>query len=66
VGSTVLINGKNLIGTTEVSFNGVSASFQVLNTQFVSATVPAGATTGPVTVTNAGGEATSTQLFTVN
>jgi large repetitive protein len=66
VGSTVLINGKNFIGTTAVSFNGVSASFRALNTQFVSATVPASATTGPVTVTNAGGKATSTQTFTVN
>jgi uncharacterized repeat protein (TIGR03803 family) len=66
VGSTVLINGHNFIGTTAVSFNGVSAPFQVLNTQFVSATVPAGASTGPVTVTNAGGKATSTQTFTVN
>jgi uncharacterized repeat protein (TIGR03803 family) len=66
VGSTVLINGHNFIGTTAVSFNGVIASFQVLNTQFVSATVPAGATTGPVTVTNAGGKAASTQTFTVN
>jgi uncharacterized repeat protein (TIGR03803 family) len=66
VGSTVLINGHNLIGTTAVSFNGVSASFQVLNTQFVSATVPAGATTGPIKVTNLGGTATSTQSFNVN
>jgi uncharacterized repeat protein (TIGR03803 family) len=66
VGSTVLINGNNFIGTTAVRFNGVSASFQVLNTQFVSATVPSGATTGPVTVTNAGGKATSTQTFTAN
>jgi hypothetical protein len=66
VGSTVLINGNNFIGTTVVSFNGVSASFQVLNTRFVGATVPAGATTGPVTVTNAGGKAASTQTFTVN
>jgi len=66
VGSTVLINGHNFIGTTAVSFNGVSASFQVLNTQFVSATVPAGATTGPIEVTNLGGTATSTQSFSVN
>jgi len=66
VGSTVLINGKNFVSTTAVSFNGVNASFQVLNTQFVSATIPAGATTGPVTVTNAGGKATSTQTFTIN
>jgi len=66
VGSKVLINGHNFVGTTAVSFNGVSASFQVLNTQFVSATVPAGATTGPVIITNAGGKATSAQTFTVN
>jgi uncharacterized repeat protein (TIGR03803 family) len=66
VGSSVLVNGHNLIGTTAVSFNGVSAAFQVLNSQFVSATVPAGAITGPVTVTNAGGKATSPQTFTVN
>jgi uncharacterized repeat protein (TIGR03803 family) len=65
-GSTVLINGHNFIGTTAVGFNGVSASFQVLNTQFVGATVPAGATTGPITVTNLGGTATSTQSFNVN
>ena len=66
VGSTVLINGHNFVGTAAVSFNGVSSSFRVLNTQFLSATVPAGATTGPVTVTNAGGKATSAQSFTVN
>ena len=65
-GSTVLINGHNFIGTTAVSFNGVSASFQVLNTQFVSATVPAGAITGPIEVTNLGGTATSAQSFNVN
>ena len=66
VGTTVLINGHNFIGTTAVSFNGVAASFQVLNTQFVSATVAAGATTGPIEVTNLGGTATSTQSFNVD
>jgi uncharacterized repeat protein (TIGR03803 family) len=65
VGSTVLINGHNFIGTTAVSFNGVSASLQVLNTQFVSSTVPAGATTGAVTITTAGGTAISSQTFTI-
>ena len=66
VGSTVLINGTNFVGTSAVSFNGVSASFQVLNSQFVSATVPVGATTGPIELTNSGGTATSTQSFNVN
>jgi hypothetical protein len=65
VSSTVLINGNNFVGATGVSFNGVSASFKVLNIHFISATVPVGATSGPVTVTTGGGSATSTQLFTV-
>ena len=66
VGSTVLINGTNFIGTSAVSFNGITAAFQVLNSQFISATVPVGATTGPIKVTNLGGTATSTQSFNVN
>jgi uncharacterized repeat protein (TIGR03803 family) len=66
VGSVVTIRGNNFVGTTAVTFNGVSASFQVLNRQFISATVPAGATTGPIKVTNLGGTTTSKQSFTVN
>jgi uncharacterized repeat protein (TIGR03803 family) len=66
VGSTVLINGNDFVGATAVSFNGAGASFRVLNTHFISATVPAGATSGPVTVTNGGGSVTSTQSFMVN
>jgi uncharacterized repeat protein (TIGR03803 family) len=65
VGSTVLINGNHFIGATGVSFNGASAVFTVLNTHFISATVPTGATTGPITVSTAGGASTSTQVFTV-
>jgi large repetitive protein len=66
VGSTVLMNGANFIGTSAVSFNGITAAFQVLNSQFISATVPVGATTGPIKVTNLGGTATSTPSFQVN
>jgi uncharacterized repeat protein (TIGR03803 family) len=66
VGSVVTIRGNNFVGTTAVTFNGVSASFQVLNRQFISATVPAGAATGPIKVTNLGGTTTSTRSFTVN
>jgi uncharacterized repeat protein (TIGR03803 family) len=65
VGSTVMIRGDHLIGTTAVDFNGVSAAFKVLNVHFIAATVPAGATSGSITVTNAGGTAASTQNFTV-
>ncbi len=66
VGSTMLMSGHNFIGTTAVSFNGISTSFEVLNTQFIRATVPTGATTGPIKVTNLGGTATSKQSFNVN
>lgn len=64
-GTKVLIRGSHFIGTKEVTFNGASASFTVLNTQFISATVPAGATTGPVAVTNEAGTTVSTIHFTV-
>ena len=65
VGSTVTIRGHHFIGTTSVSFNGVSARFKVLNTEFISTVVPNGATSGPITVTNAGGTTTTTKSFTV-
>jgi len=65
VGSKVLIRGNNFIGATAVTFNGVSAAFQVLNVQFISATVPTGAGTGPIEVTNAGGTAATVKSFVV-
>jgi hypothetical protein len=64
-GTKVLIRGSHFIGTTAVTFNGVSATFTVLNTEFMSATVPVGATTGPIAVTNAAGTTVSTAHFTV-
>jgi uncharacterized repeat protein (TIGR03803 family) len=61
VGSVIQILGTGLTGTTAVSFNGVPASsFKVVRDTFIKATVPAGATTGPVTVT------TPTRTFTSN
>jgi uncharacterized repeat protein (TIGR03803 family) len=65
VGSTVMIRGNHLIGATSVSFNGVSASFKVLNREFISTVVPNGATSGPITVTNAGGTTASSKSFVV-
>jgi uncharacterized repeat protein (TIGR03803 family) len=57
VGSQVMIHGSHFVGTTAVRFNGASATFQVLNTGNILATVPSGATTGPIAVTNPGGSA---------
>jgi len=66
VNSQVTIRGDHFVATTAVAFNGVEASFKVLNTKFIRVTVPAGATTGPIAVTNAGGTTMSKQTFTVD
>ena len=65
VGTAVTINGTNLTGTTAVAFNGVSAGFTVSSDTAIQTAVPAGATTGPVSVTTAGGTAQSSGAFTV-
>jgi uncharacterized repeat protein (TIGR03803 family) len=65
VGAKVVIQGVHFVGATAVTFNGVKASFRVLNTGNVVATVPGGATTGPVSVTNAGGTTASSDSFVV-
>jgi len=51
VRAAVQILGTNLTGATAVSFNGVAAAFTVVSESEITATVPAGATTGYVTVT---------------
>ncbi|MBL0311303.1 MAG: tandem-95 repeat protein [Holophagaceae bacterium] len=59
VGSQVTITGSSFTGATVVSFNGVPAGFTVVSSTQITATVPAGATTGPVAVTNSYGTGTS-------
>jgi len=66
VGTQVQIIGVSLRQTTEVTFGGVaSTEFSVNSDKQVTATVPAGAVTGPITITTMGGTARSTQRFTV-
>jgi len=50
-GASVIILGDSLTGATAVSFNGTSATFTVVSATEIKATVPAGATSGWVTVT---------------
>jgi len=65
VGTAVTINGTSFTGATRVVFNGVSATFTVTSDSAIQTSVPAGATSGPVSVTAAGGTATSSSSFTV-
>jgi uncharacterized repeat protein (TIGR03803 family) len=59
------ILGQGFTGTTSVSLNGTPASFTVVSDTFIKATVPAGATTGYVTVTTPSGTLTSNVPFHV-
>lgn len=65
VGASIQILGTNLTGATAVSFNGVAAAFTVNSATLISATVPAGATTGVVTVTTPAGTLKSNTRFRV-
>jgi uncharacterized repeat protein (TIGR03803 family) len=65
VGATVMIEGIDLTGTTEVSFNGTPAAFKVDSATSITTTVPSGAATGSIAVTTPGGKLTSNVSFTV-
>jgi hypothetical protein len=66
VGSTVTINGQNLNSVTSIDFNGISATFVIISSTEISATVPASATTGLINLTtSAGCQASSSSSFTV-
>jgi hypothetical protein len=66
VGTSVTINGTGFGNVTAVRFHGTSASFTVNSGIKITATVPAGATTGTISVTTASaGTGTSAGTFTV-
>lgn len=62
-GTAVLIYGGNFFSPVTVKFNGKSASATVTSTTEISATVPTGATAGPITVTTSDGTAGSSNSF---
>jgi uncharacterized repeat protein (TIGR03803 family) len=66
VGQTGGILGQGLTGTTGVFLNGTPASFTVVSDTFIKATVPAGATSGFVTVNTPSGTLTSNVPFQVS
>jgi uncharacterized repeat protein (TIGR03803 family) len=65
VGETGGILGQGFIGTTSVAINGIQANFTIVSDTFMRATVPAGATTGYVTVVTPSGTLTSNGPFRV-
>ena len=65
VGTSVVITGANFSNVSAVAFNGVGGTHTVNSPTQITATVPAGATTGPITVTTSSGPAASATNFTV-
>lgn len=65
VGTSVVITGTNFTGATAVRFNGTSATFTVNSPTQITATVPSGATDGPIAVQNSAGTGTSAGSFDV-
>lgn len=65
VGQSFGILGQGLTGTSNISFNGITATFTIQKDTFLTAVVPAGATTVPVTVTTPTGVLTSSTVFRV-
>lgn len=65
VGSTIVIVGTGFADVNGVSFNGTPAAFTIVSSTVIRAVVPAGATTGAITVTTAYDTATSAASFTV-
>jgi uncharacterized repeat protein (TIGR03803 family) len=65
VGAQIRILGSDLTGATSVTFNGTAAAFTVTASSLITATVPAGATTGRVRVVIPEGTLTSNAAFQV-
>jgi N-acetylglucosamine-6-sulfatase len=65
-GTTVTITGSDFTNATVVQFNGTStSSFSIDSDTQITANVPTGATTGPISVLTPDGTATSVEDFTV-
>ncbi len=65
VGTVVTINGTAFTGTTDVRFNGTPSAFTVVSYGKITATVPADAVTGKITVVHPSGSASTGTNFQV-
>jgi len=66
IGAAATINGTNFTGVTAVKFtNNIAAQFNVVSATQITATVPTGALTGPITISKPGCADVQTPVFTV-
>ena len=65
-GITITIQGTNFTNPSTVKINGITATSTFVNNTTLTAVLPSGATTGAISVSTAGGTATSATNFTVN
>jgi uncharacterized repeat protein (TIGR03803 family) len=64
-GQVVDILGNDLLGTTNVAFNGTAATFKVVSNAYIEARIPSGATTGDIEVSTPTGTLYSNVAFYV-
>jgi uncharacterized repeat protein (TIGR01451 family) len=65
VGDTVIVSGTNFSSASEVTFDGVSAAYNVNSGTQITATVPADSTAGQISITTLTGTVVSSNAFTV-
>jgi uncharacterized repeat protein (TIGR03803 family) len=64
-GTSVILLGNGLTGSTSLTFNGTAATFSVVSDTEITASVPSGATTGTIQVLTPSGTLTSNTAFHV-
>jgi hypothetical protein len=64
-GTPVTLTGTGFTSVIQVSFNGTAATFKVNSDTSLTATVPAGATSGTITVSTGGDAASSAKPFII-
>jgi|GEM_PF-744198 len=65
VGTRVLLDGRGLLSVTQVDLPGARATFTRMDDSRLQFQVPAGATSGPVTLTSASGATAASRTFVV-
>jgi uncharacterized repeat protein (TIGR01451 family) len=66
VGTSVTLFGTNLVGATAVRFNGVNAPINSNDGNQIATSVPAGTSSGPISVVTPGGTNTTSANFVVD